>query len=374
MCVARGERRSMTRTTTTTRGRREAIHVQCLRLFKTHSFVCADSVKPALRRLPGEARVRVQRHLQALCANKKLTRAGRGQYAPSAPVAAEQAVPTQVFPYQGSKRRMTVLLASVLRNEMAIGKRKSILSAFAGTGVVEGTLRNLGIKVHAVDLNHNIVNVHLALRTSRRRAMVIKHLRNETTALRRCSSEAARKQRFRKVLRDGVLKSRRTTGCTLSAARWILGQKMAFLGMLTRTSVLDVDRVKSFDVDQAARQVACHVGIGDCCSHTDAFTAIRRAAASQLLFLDPPYLCEKQPTKSTKCRQYSAGDFGLEEHKQLAEALKGKHFVLCHRDSPEIRALYEDCEIITAAPIMQLNRVGASRNELLIIGRPSRGS
>lgn len=347
---------------------REAVRARCLRLFQKRSFVCADSVKSALR--GPDARARTLKHLRALCGAKKLTRAGRGVYAPSAPDAIADAVPTQIFPYQGSKRRMTVLLASVLRNEMAIGKCRRILSVFAGTGVVEGTLRNLGVSVKACDLNHNIVNVHAALTTSRRRAEVVKRLRCETTALRRCSTNAAKKQRFQKVLRDGVLKSRRKTGCALSAARWILGQKMAYLGMLTRTSTLDLDRVGAFDVDLAGRQVASHLGIGACCSHKDAFEAVRTASSSELLFLDPPYLVDKQPSADTKRRQYSAGDFGLREHTLLAEALKGKHFVLCHRDCPTIRALYAGNEIVTAPPIMQLNRAGASRNELLIVGRP----
>ena len=314
--------------------------------------------------------MRARRHLQTLCKLRMLTRAGPGQYVPEVSAALQGSVPTQVFPYQGSKRKMTTVLASVLRNEMAIGKCRSVLSTFAGTGVVEGTLRNMGVRVKAVDLNRNIVNVHAALRTPRMRAEVVKRFRNEAMALRRCSTEAAKKQRFRNVLRDGVLKSRRTKGCALSAARWILGQKMAYLGMLTSTSALALDRVAPLDVGFVARQVANHKGLGDRCSYKDAFQAVRESRASQLLFLDPPYLCDKQPVEGAKTRQYTAGDFGMVQHEELARRLKGKHFVLCHRDHLAIRALYAGCEIVTAAPIMNLNRAGACRNELLIIGRP----
>lgn len=340
---------------------RATVHRHCLRAFRSRSVISSKTLK---LRLPREIGKAAQKHLRNLCAKKQLTRAGRDCYVPQPSPRTTEAIPSQIFPYQGSKRKLTSLLTSVLQNELAIGKRRGIVSPFVGTGVVEGTLRNLGVKVRAHDLNCNIVNVHRALKSPQKRIAVVHRYRAELRALKCCPSDAKKKERFRRVLRDGVLKSRRTSGCALAAARWILGQKVAYLGMLTRSCALSLDRLAPMKADVGARQIAAHRGLGNLCSRQNAFKAVQTAKASDLLFVDPPYLSDK------KRSQYEAGDFGLAEHKELAAALRGKHFVLCHRECPVIRKLYKKCHIIAAPAIMQLNRKGASRKEMLVVGRP----
>ena len=62
----------------------------------------------------------------------------------------------------------------------------------------------------------------------------------------------------------------------------------------------------------------CHRGIGRSCVVQDAFEAIRKASSHALLFIDPPY----RQTRATG--QYTAGDFTMANHRQLAKALESK--------------------------------------------------
>lgn len=310
----------------------------------------------------------LRRTLRRLSADGVLLRAGPDRYVlndPSSQVL-EDSKPTTVFPWWGSKKKALGLLVAILRREVTNGNASSIVSPFVGTGVVEGSLKNQGITVHSFDKDPNIVNIHKVLGSPSKRKLLCSHFRNETSTLRR-SSTAERKRRFKRVLRDSTLTSNQSSGVPLHAARWLLGMKCAFHGMLRRTSSLVEGRLDSLRVDSICEAIFTHRGVGPGCRKASVLDVIKNTPKQRktLFFLDPPYLVEEDQ------KQYSAGDFTLKEHEALAHALRGRWFVLCHREDERIKNLYPQCEIVRLPPIMQINAVGKRREEMVIIGRAS---
>lgn len=302
----------------------------------------------------------VRKEMQRMCSEGQLLRLGRNLYVRNRLLGHNATVPASVFPWWGNKRRLAAALASVvLEMQDALGSRTRVVSPFAGTAVVEGTLRNLGVDVTAYDLDANVVNMHRTLESAKSRACAVRLLRAEVARLRQATPASQRKALCHKA----VPAARRAR--TLQAVRWNLGMRCSFLGMLRPGSAPMLQKLQSLRVPHIARAFLKHRGIGARCQRADAFSVIRAARRTDLLFLDPPYLLER------KERQYVAGDFDLEHHKRLAAALRGRHFLLCHREDAQIKRLYEGwCDVHLLPCIMRINRAGKSRREMIVIGRP----
>ena len=332
------------------------MQIACARLFAKTLIVTRSSLQNKLRATSSAT----QRALQKACARGLVLRVSRGAYI-SNHLSDLALVPTPIFPWWGSKRRHVRALVSILMAEQLLAEDTAITSLFAGTGVVEATLRNMKAKVLAYDLDAHVVNMHRALGTEAGRAEVARVFRSEVQAMRQ-RKRSLRAERYRKRLRDEVLQASSVSGDPVLAARWNLGLRCSYLGVLTGSFV--PGRLDSLRVERVCRALMDHQGLGVACRYKDAFAALRATPSHHLLFIDPPYLLER-PEK-----QYRAGDFGISEHIQLAQALRGRHFVLCHRDDKSIRKLYENwCQIIRMSRIMTINRIEKSGRELVIIGR-----
>ena len=328
----------------------------CACLFARSLILTRASLQEKSRATASAAR----RALLRACARGLLLRVSRGSYIWNY-LSDPARVPTSIFPWWGSKRRHVRVLVSILRAEQLRAGDCAVTSLFAGTGVVEATLRNMKAKVVAYDLDARVVNMHRALSTAARRAEVARVFRSEVKAMRR-RARSARAVRHRKRLREEVLSATTAWGDPVLAARWNLGLRCSYLGLLSGAFVSE--RLDSLRVERVCRALVEHRGLGPACRFKDAFAALRATPAQHLLFIDPPYLLEAAE------RQYSAGDFGPREHARLARELRGRHFVLCHREDRAIRKLYGGwCQILRLARIMSINRVSKSGLELVIIGQ-----
>jgi site-specific DNA-adenine methylase len=336
----------------------------CARVSEERLLITGATLQAAARGATAEG---ARRALRGLCNSGVLLRVGRDQYVLADPGGAElrRTTPTTVFPWWGSKKKALGLLVAIVRGEMARAKATAVVAPFVGTGIVEGALRNQGVAVRAFDKDPNVVNMHVALSTPARRKRLCAHFRREVGVLRRCKRDE-RHRRFKRLLRDDVLASRQSRGAPLQAARWLLGTKCAFYGMLRNRSTLVEERLDCLRVGPICEAIKAHRGVGSRCKRGDVFDIVKEVASKRrdtLLFLDPPYLVEDGE------RQYQAGDFTLQQHQALAKALRGRSFVLCHREDGRIRQLYSDCEIIRLPAIMNINAAGKRPEELVIIGR-----
>lgn len=142
--------------------------------------------------------------------------------------------------------------------------------------------------------------------------------------------------------------------------------KCAFYGMLRSKSTLVEERLDCLRVDSICEAIEAHRGVGSQCRQVDMFDVIKEVASKRrdtVLFLDPPYLVDESEG------QYQAGDFTLQQHQALAKALRGRTFVLCHREDSRVRQLYADCEIVKLPVIMNINAAGKRPEEIVIVGR-----
>uniref|UniRef100_A0A6C0C0C9 site-specific DNA-methyltransferase (adenine-specific) n=1 Tax=viral metagenome TaxID=1070528 RepID=A0A6C0C0C9_9ZZZZ len=334
----------------------------CQRLLRKSVAVTCGKVKKSLGTKRGVAAA-----LSRMCKNKELLRVSRGTYVPHA--CNDLSIPTSVFPWWGSKKRLvrplvSIILTEVLRARCEGIRASRIVSPFVGTGIVEVTLQNLGEEVRAFDTDSRVVNMHRALRTAALRKLVARHFAYEVCRLRK-QSAAQQVKRYKHILRDAVLSSSKSHGEAQLAARWNLGMRCSFFGMLRRSSGFVRSKPSKIAVGRICRALEGHRGLGNACARKDVFDVLRDTPRRDFLFLDPPYLLESSE------RQYEGGDFGLEKHAKLANALKGRNFVLCHREDPSIRDLYKWCEILVVPQIMNINRAGKSGMEMIIIGRKS---
>ena len=336
----------------------------CARLSRRRLVLTGSALKGATRGRLSLAEARTS--LRRFCDSGALLRAGRDRYVSTVPTDSElkASTPTTVFPWWGSKKKALGLLVAIVRHEMARVHATTVVSPFVGSGVVEGALKNQGVRVRSSDKDPNVVNMHVTLGSRARRVKLCAHFRREAAALRRAPGPE-RKRRFQRLLRDEVLASRHSRGAPSQAARWLLGMKCAFFGMLRRSSALVEDRVDRLRVDSVCNAIMEHRGVGVECRKRDAFEVVRTCAKGRgtLLFLDPPYLVDGHEG------QYQAGDFTLQQHQALAEALRGRSFVLCHRECERIRQLYPGCEFVRLPPIMNINAAGKRREEMVVIGR-----
>lgn len=289
------------------------------------------------------------RGLQRLCRADKLRRIGVDRYLLGG--SCSTAVPSRIFPWWGSKRRLVAEIVSVLRQELERSGCERVVSPFTGTGVVEGTLKALGLRIRCFDACSQVCAMHRALATTRGRELAAARFARELLKLR---EDLAHYRSLQQTLRAAPTAA--------SAVRWNLGLRTSFMGRMTQKSRPIAARVEKLRVKSVCKAFLKHRGVR--CRQNDVFTLLPRTGARDLLFLDPPYLLEKPEA------QYSAGDFDLAAHAKLAVALSGRHFVLCHREDPLLERLYESwCTIVRLPAIMNISRAGRSANEILVIGR-----
>ena len=333
----------------------------CRRILRNSVAVTCGKVKRAVGTNRG-----VTASLSRMCRKNELLRINKGTYVRN--LCGELSIPTSIFPWWGSKKRLvrplvSIILTELLRKRIKGQRETRIVSPFVGTGIVESTLRNLGKEVRAFDSDSRVVNMHRALGTEAQRKSVARHFSNEVCILRK-RPEDLQVHRYKRLLRDAVLSSSNSEGEAKLAARWNLGMRCSFFGMLRRTSSFVRGKPKQIDVSRVCRAIENHRGLGRACALKDVFAVLRDSPRSDFLFLDPPYLLDTSAE-----RQYEGGDFGPAEHAKLAKALRGRNFVLCHREDPVIRRLYKRCEILVLPQITNINRANKSGMEMVVIGR-----
>lgn len=338
----------------------ERTRCACHRILRNSIAVTCGKVKQAVGTTRG-----VTASMSRMCKDKELLRISKGTYVRH--YCKDLSIPTSIFPWWGSKKRLvrplvSIILTELLRKRTRKIRETRIVSPFAGTGIVEATLRNLGKEVQAFDTDSRVVNMHRALGTEAQRKLVARHFSKEVRLLRKQPADL-QAQRYKLLLRDAVLSSSKSQGEAQLAARWNLGMRCSFFGMLRRSSSFVRSKSKQINVSRVCRAIKMHRGLGSACALKDAFAVLRDTPRSDFLFLDPPYLLD------TSERQYEGGDFGLAEHTKLAIALRDRNFVLCHREDPVIRRLYKGCEILVLPQIMNISRADKSGMEMVIIGR-----
>ena len=249
----------------------------CARLSRRRLVLTGSALKGATRGRLSLAEARTS--LRRFCDSGALLRAGRDRYVSTVPTDSElkASTPTTVFPWWGSKKKALGLLVAIVRHEMARVHATTVVSPFVGSGVVEGALKNQGVRVRSSDKDSNVVNMHVTLGSRARRVKLCAHFRREAAALRRAPGPE-RKRRFQRLLRDEVLASRHSRGAPSQAARWLLGMKCAFFGMLRRSSALVEDRVDRLRVDSVCNAIMEHRGVGVGCRKRDAFEVVRTGA------------------------------------------------------------------------------------------------
>jgi DNA adenine methylase len=99
--------------------------------------------------------------------------------------------------------------------------------------------------------------------------------------------------------------------------------------------------------------------------------ALNQAKKEDFIYLDPPYF---PLTKTASFTSYQKGDFLEKEQKQLAQSFreldkKGCFLMLSNSDTPFIRQLYEEFNIVTVKARRAINCIGTKRgkiNEIVI--------
>lgn len=244
---------------------------------------------------------------------------------------------------------------------MQLQQCSTLVSPCTGSGAVEAALRSLRVAVVRSDLNNELVNTHRVLRdAARRRAMAV-CFKQEHRLLSRTKSIAKRKALFKQRLLVSAPRGKAAAD-PRAAAKFTLALRSVFNSFLKPTSNYNHEKFTAINAERT--------GLG-VCHKRDAFAAIAGAQKGALFFVDPPYLLDK-----TDDKQYGAGDFDLNEHQRLAKCLRGNRFVLCHRWCKTIAALYKEqgCHVLPVDAIMQVSKKGASRKEMLIVGRGARRS
>ena len=293
-----------------------------------------------------------QRILQTLCKRCQLLRISKGKYIYQH--CYPENIPPSLFPWWGSKRKLCLEIASIVKHYMLQTNSTHIISLFAGSAIVEKVLMNIGVPVKLFDLDKNICNIHSILAKNK-------------NALMKCFMESYKTLKthrdrnlyYKTILRNKTLDTEAKMNVQ-TAANWLLGTKLSFHGKLNKSSSLVMHKIDKMQTHRVVHAIS--KSIGSKCSYANAFDVLKNIPDDALVFLDPPYLLKANEG------QYHAGDFGVEQHKTLADLLKGKKFILCHRECPTMRNIYKDNVILKLPPIMKLNRVGASRSEMLILG------
>jgi site-specific DNA-adenine methylase len=319
--------------------------------------VDATDIMPCVK-----TRTDAQRALQTLCANEYLLRLRAGKYVPKGHDDSMQ-VPGPIFPWVGSKRKMAPVLLSVLIREMKIQKCTKIVSPFMGSGVVEGALRSLRIRVQCSDLNKDLINIHRVLSDTKCRRQMAARFQEEHRRLSQAKSLAKKKFIFKHHLLANTPKRKADPG---AAAKFTLALKSVFNSLLTPRANYNHEKFMTINAKRTSERIRDYEGGVGSCHKRNAFEVIKKARKDDLIFLDPPYLLDK-----TDQNQYAAGDFDLQAHQKLAKSLQGKRFLLCHRWSETIARLYrkQGCRVLIASAIMKMNKKGASRREMMIVGR-----
>jgi site-specific DNA-adenine methylase len=343
----------------------------CKKIADRKVTVCAGDLVPRIsqwgrkkkqkKKTYGLSRLRAQRALQGLCQRSLLLRVKPGVYVPKEADTEQIQVP--VFPWVGGKRKMAPALVQILMAEKRRQKCARVLSPFTGGGVVEGALRSLQVPVDCSDLDSSLVNTHVVLADAKNREAMAKSFVAEHRRIAAVRSIDGRKAIFKRRLSPSSKPL--TAPDPAAAAKFTLALKSVFNGLLGKNPRYDHEKFSSIAPEKVADRIRAHKGLQGCRTR-DAFKTIKEASPSALLFVDPPYLLEHKDS------QYKAGDFGLQEHQELAKRLKGKAFVLTHRHCKKIAALYPGCRVFQAGAIMQMSKKGASRAEMIIVSRRAR--
>jgi site-specific DNA-adenine methylase len=342
---------------------------ECQRIADRKVTVCAQDLVPCViakhkkKQKKKTCRLRAQRALQGLCHRNLLLRVKPGVYVPKE--ADTEEIQDSVFPWVGGKRKMARALVSILVAEKRRQKCARVLSPFTGSGVVESALRSLQVAVDCSDLDADVVNAHVVLASAKHREAMAKSFLAEHRRIAAIPTVQGRKALFKRRFCLSLSSKPLTSPDPTAAAKFTLALKSVFNGFLGKNPCYNHEKFSCVAPEKIAQKIRAHRGLGGC-RMRDAFSAIKEASPAALLFVDPPYLLEQKES------QYKAGDFGVREHRALAKHLKGKAFVLTHRHCHKIAALYRGCRVFEAGAIMNISKKGASREEMVIVGRVSR--
>jgi DNA adenine methylase len=140
---------------------------------------------------------------------------------------------------------------------------------------------------------------------------------------------------------------------------WRVNRKGQFnvpMGSYVNPRILDADKLRS--VSQALKNVRIY--------REDFRLVLERVQTGDFVYLDPPYV----PLNGTSSfTSYTAGDFGLEDQKELAEVFaaldqKGCLLMLSNSDTPLVRELYAPYRLETVKATRVINSRTDGRGEI----------
>ena len=251
--------------------------------------------------------------------------------------------PRSPIRYPGGKTQIAPLLANLVQR----GGSSSVVSPFVGGCSVEITLARRGIRVHGGDLFGPLVNFwRWALTDAPRVAHAVHNKRP-------VSRETF--EHMKATLKEGH------GGDVDSAAHYFLINRSSFGGAGTSGRFAPGTPNLHDNAVWRLHEFSCP---GLTVEHAD-FRATLRDHPGSMVFADPPYPLSP-PWKE---RLYGwDGDLHQDfDHDALADALRGRAFVLCYRDCSMVRDLYSGHDI---RPLDRRHRLGpkpTTLNELVIM-------
>jgi len=293
-----------------------------------------------------------RRRLQTLEQRGEVCRLSPGAYVPNH--MGKEAAARPVMSWWGSKRGLVRELVNLIVSVVQKTKAPVVISPFTGGGIVEQTLQSQGIPVRASDGDPMVAAVHSTLRRASKRQLACLGFSRFLQKLKHKDA----KERFKSDVKRLVGKRRLSA---TEVGQLLAAKKVSFREHLTKASTLMEDRVHAVNLENEMRRLREYRGFMVSCQ--DFERSIASAPKNAVLFIDPPYLLEKREG------QYVAGDFLWEDHVRLAEALRGRHFVLTHQNDRRIAGLYDwATERIISKQIMTINRAEKlDRRELIIV-------
>ena len=268
---------------------------------------------------------------------------------------------TPILKWAGSKRRLVPdLLARIPR------KFGRYYEPFIGGGALFFALNPK--RAVLGDVNPDLITTYEAVASDP--AAVVRGLRRHA---------AAHTAKHYYEIRDRW-RRRSAWSSTRRASVFIYLNKTCFNGLwrVNRAGEFNVPmgRYAAPNICEAENLRAAHVALQGVELRTkDYRETLADAEPGDLVYLDPPYLPVSTTSNFTS---YSAGGFGLDDQRALAETARqlvarGCHVVLSNSDTPPIRSLYRGFRIDRVEAARSINSDATKRGkveELIIVGRP----
>lgn len=249
----------------------------------------------------------------------------------------ENAKPMPFLKWAGGKRRLTPILISAFPKNFN-PKENRFFEPFLGGGALTFALGNPssevyvpGRQLYVNDMNPDLVNTY-------------KIIRDDVHSLIR---ELKKFENLNDADSFYEIRSAKYTSSVRLAARFIYLNKTCFNGLwrVNSSGAFNVPfgRYKNPKILDEDNLIACSLRLKNSKISLNTFQqAVSHAKAGDLVYFDPPYI---PLTKTAAFSQYAKEDFGLEDQKELADAIKGLtaegvNVILSNSDTPLTREIF----------------------------------